>query len=108
MRLDSFDRWIGGHITFGPVTVYGRNAMHFAVNVRMFGGYLCVRLPLTCFGRWWPLYAYWSQNATPWHHTTRGFGDIEPDMCVCDECYETGSGRYSDPREYENLKEYRA
>jgi len=89
------DRYVGGHLTIGRVTLYGRNAMHFAVNIVICGGYLCFRLPVTCFGRWWPLYAYWSPNATPWHHATRGFGEITPDDCVCDECRQCARGRFA-------------
>lgn len=32
-------------------------------------GYICFRLPLPCYGRWWPLYFYCSPNATPWAAT---------------------------------------
>ncbi len=73
--------FIGGHFTVGPVTVYGRNAMHFAVNVQLRESYLCFRLPLYCYGKWWPMYCYVSPNATPWAATkwfwgkeTRGYG----------------------------------
>lgn len=92
------DRYVGGHMTVGPVTFYGRNAMHYAINVETRFGYVCVRPPLTCFGVWWPVYAYVSENATPWHHTARGIG-AEPDDCVCDECFANGQGRYRHPGE---------
>lgn len=59
------DRLFGSHLSFGPVVIYGRNAMHFAVNIRSRWGYVCFRLPLRCFGRWWPLYFYVSPDATP-------------------------------------------
>lgn len=59
------DRWFGSHLTFGPITIYGRNAMHFAVNIRTRWGYVCFK-PLTrCFGVWWPAYFYISPDATP-------------------------------------------
>jgi len=61
-----WDRHFGGHIAIGPVTIYGENAMHWAVNIRTKRwGYVCFRLPLRCFGRWLPLYFYCSPNATP-------------------------------------------
>jgi hypothetical protein len=64
------DKVIGGHFSIGPLTVYGRNAMHFGVTISTRRwGYVCFRLPLFCFGRWWPLYFYCSPNATPWAAT---------------------------------------
>lgn len=66
------ERFFGGHINFGPVTIYGRNAMHFAVNIRTRRwGFVCFRLPLFCFGKWWPLYWYCSPDATPHRATFR-------------------------------------
>lgn len=60
------DRYFGGHITVGRVTVFGRNAMHWAINIRTERwGYVCFRLPFRCFGRWWPLYWYCSPDGTP-------------------------------------------
>lgn len=96
--LDRFlDRYLGGHFTLGPLTWYGRNAMHWAVNISTRWGYLCLRPPFRCFGRWWPVYAYLSANATPWHHTARGWGrELTPQDCVCDECLLHGRGRYRD------------
>lgn len=32
-------------------------------------GYICFRLPFTDDGRWFPLYLYFSPNATPWAAT---------------------------------------
>lgn len=71
MSLDRIlDRFFGGHFNIGPVTVYGRNAMHFAVQIRTRRwGYVSFRLPLFCFGQWWPLYIHASPNATPWAAT---------------------------------------
>lgn len=64
---------MNGHMHIGRVTIYGRNAMHWGVDVRLrSGGYLSFRLPLPCFGRWWPLYLYLSPNATP-SQATWGF-----------------------------------
>jgi hypothetical protein len=63
-------RWLSGHVSVGPITVYGRNAMHWGVTISTHRwGYICFRLPLRCFGRWWPLYFYLSPNGTPWAST---------------------------------------
>ena len=69
--VDRFlDRWLGGHVHFAGVTIYGRNAMHWGVNIwTRRWGYVCFRLPFTCFGKWWPLYFYVSPNGTPWAAT---------------------------------------
>jgi hypothetical protein len=65
-ELSFYENFLGGHLDIGPVTIYGENAMHWAVNIRFKGkGYLCFRLPLRCFGSWWPLYCYFSPDATP-------------------------------------------
>lgn len=63
--------WLSGHINIGKrITIYGRNAMHWGVTIRTKKfGYICFRLPFTCFGKWWPLYLYFSPNATPWAAT---------------------------------------
>ena len=64
--LSFCENFLGGHISVGPITIYGENAMHWAIQVRFNGkGYLCFRLPLRCFGQWWPMYCYFSPNATP-------------------------------------------
>ncbi len=83
MMSNLLDRWLGGHIHFGPVTIYGRNAMHWGVNIHTRRwGYVCFRLPFTCYGKWWPLYFYVSPNATPWASTFLwgGDGDHSPRM----------------------------
>lgn len=68
--VERIDRKLRGHLSIGRLTIYGRNAMHWGVNfwTRRWG-YVCFRLPLTCFGCWWPLYFYLSPNATPWAAT---------------------------------------
>ena len=65
-------RLLGGHFRIGSrkngfaIVVYGRNAMHFAINIYWRGkGWICFRLPFTCYGKWWPLYFYISPNGTP-------------------------------------------
>ena len=61
------NRLIGGHISIGNLTIYGRNAMHFAWNYRVKRGryYICLCPPVYCWGRWWPWYLYLSRNGTP-------------------------------------------
>jgi hypothetical protein len=63
--------WMTGHLNIGKkITVYGRNAMSWGVNIQSKKyGYICFRLPFRCFGRWEPLYFYCSPNATPWAAT---------------------------------------
>lgn len=68
--LSLWENFFSGHISIGRLTVYGENAMHWGVTFwtrRL--GYICFRLPLRCFGGWWPLYFYLSPNATPWAST---------------------------------------
>jgi hypothetical protein len=64
------DQHLGGHISIGNLTIYGHNAMHWGITywTKKYG-YICFRLPFTCFGKWWPLYLYFSPNATPWAAT---------------------------------------
>lgn len=60
------ETFMTGHISIGNLTIYGRNAMHWGVNIwTKKYGYICFRLPLPCYGRWWPLYFYCSPDATP-------------------------------------------
>ena len=72
--LDFASNYFGGHVSALGVTIFGANAMHWAVNIRTRGGYLCFNLPIRCFGVWWPLYAYFSPNATPWAATRWLYG----------------------------------
>lgn len=58
------DRIFTGHVSIGPVTIYGANAMHYAVNVRTGAGYICARPTTSQAGRR-PWYLYISPNATP-------------------------------------------
>jgi len=65
-----FEKHWGGHWSCGPVTIYGFNAMHVAINVWIKRwGYLCFHPPMRVYGRWWPWYFYVSRNATPWAAT---------------------------------------
>lgn len=74
--LPFWERYFGGHVSLGPVTIYGENAMHWGVNIRTKRwGYVCFRLPFRSFGRWWPLYWYCSPDATP-HSATFKLGRV--------------------------------
>ena len=64
--LSFAENFLGGHFTIFNITIHGENAMHWAVNIHTKKyGYICFRLPVRSFGRWWPLYFYISHNATP-------------------------------------------
>ena len=65
--MNWFENFMSGHINIGNMTIYGENAMHWAVNIRTTKyGYICFRLPFRCFGKFFPLYLYFSPNGTPW------------------------------------------
>ena len=69
------ENFLGGHLSIGSITIYGENAMHWAVNIRTRKfGYICFRLPVKCFGVWWPLYFYCSPDTTPTRATFWLFG----------------------------------
>jgi hypothetical protein len=68
------ENFLGGHITIGPITIFGENAMHWAVNIKTRRGWFCFRLPFRCFGSWWSLYCYLSPDATPNRATWWGWG----------------------------------
>lgn len=61
-----WERHFGGHWSCGPVTIYGWNAMHVAVNIQTRWGYVCFHPPFRVFGHWWPWYFYVSPDATPY------------------------------------------
>jgi hypothetical protein len=69
LQMRFFTRILGGHINIGPITIFGINAMRWAVNISTRRGHICFRLPLPCFGRFPPLYFYISPNGTPWAAT---------------------------------------
>lgn len=80
------DRWIDrlfrGHLTVGHVTIYGANAMHWALNIRTSRGYLCAHPTTRTFGGRWPWYVYLSPDGTPtaayWGFGP-GFSDRDPE-----------------------------
>lgn len=59
------DRLFRGHVTVGPVTIYGANAMHWAINVWWLGHYWCVHPHTRTYGGSWPPYFYISRDGTP-------------------------------------------
>lgn len=64
------DKYLGGHISIGSVTIYGWNAMHLAVNIRgTRWGTICFHPTMYMFDTWWPWYFYVSPNSTPWAST---------------------------------------
>ena len=63
--LSFAENFLSGHINIGPITIFGENAMHWSVTIATKHGYLCFRLPVRCFGLWYPLYCYHSQDGTP-------------------------------------------
>lgn len=64
--MNWFERNWSGHMSFGPVTIYGFNAMHVAVNIATRRwGYICFHPTMYVFGCWWPWKFYVSPNATP-------------------------------------------
>lgn len=56
---------MGGHVSIGRLTIYGENAMHWGVTIRLKNTSMCFRLPFRCFHRWWPMYLYFSPDCTP-------------------------------------------
>lgn len=73
-RVSFWEKYLGGHFSLGPVTVYGFNAMHVAINVRTRRwGYVCFHPTIRMNGHWWRWYFYCSPDATP-HSATFAIG----------------------------------
>jgi len=71
------ENFLGEHITIGPITIYGENAMHWAVQIKTRRwGYVSFRLPFMSCGRWWPLYFYCSPTRDP-RQITFKIGNID-------------------------------
>lgn len=64
-EMNFWEKYFGGHVNIGPVCIYGENAMHWGVDIKIRKTYVCFRLPFRCFGKWWPLYFYVSPDGTP-------------------------------------------
>lgn len=61
------DRLFRGHVSLGDhrVTIYGANAMHWAIEVHIRGLWWCFHPTTHTFGGHWPWYFYVSPDATP-------------------------------------------
>ena len=78
-RIDQWlEKHLGEHLSFGPVTVFGFNAMHCAIQIwTRRWGYICFHPSLRflgplapwMLGKDWPWCFYLSPNATPWAAT---------------------------------------
>lgn len=75
--LSWWENFMGGHLSIGPITIFGANAMNWAVNIdtRKWGR-ICFTLPT--LSRWrtgsdgksrYYWYFYLSPNCTPWAST---------------------------------------
>lgn len=76
------DRVFTGSVRLGPLTVFGANAMHWALNLRTPCGMLCLHPTTHTFGGRWPWYAYLSPNGTPWAATWA----VGPGVGADDKC----------------------
>lgn len=66
MRDSWLDRIFTGHVHLGPLTIYGANAMHWAVNLRLTRlRTLCFHPTTRTFGGRWRWYVYLSPDCTP-------------------------------------------
>ena len=64
--MSFMEQYFGGHISIGNITIYGWNAMHFAIDIKTKKyGYICFHPTIKMFGKWWHWYLYISPNATP-------------------------------------------
>lgn len=69
------DKHLSGHISFLNITIYGRNAMKWGVNIHTKKwGYICFNLPIFINGEISKLYFYISPNGTPWASTYYLYG----------------------------------
>jgi len=69
--LGWFENFMGGDLDIGKsITIYGENAMHWAVCIRTKKyGTIVFTLPIRCFGKYWGCHIYFSPNGTPWAST---------------------------------------
>ncbi len=70
--LTWFENFMGGHVSFIGITIYGANAMNWAVNIKTGFGYFCFSLPVlsrlkkNCQGKlFYDWYIYLSPDGTP-------------------------------------------
>lgn len=60
------DRLFHGHVNIGRITIFGANAMHWAINIRGQKNWWCFHWRTRTFGAEWPWYFYISPDATPY------------------------------------------
>jgi hypothetical protein len=63
-----WENFMGGHINIGNrITIFGENAMHWAVEIRTKKyGVIVFTLPVKTFGKYYGCHIYCSPNGTPW------------------------------------------
>jgi len=74
--LSWLENFMSGHVNLWKITIYGENAMNWAVNIRIGKGHLCFTLPtwrrVIKKDGW---YVYFSPDATPtaslWKYSTK-------------------------------------
>lgn len=66
--LSYWENFFGGHLNIGKnITIYGENAMHWAVQIYIKKwGYIVFTLPFRTYGKFWGCHLYCSPNGTPW------------------------------------------
>lgn len=69
--LTWWENFMGGHLNIGKrITIYGENAMHWAIQIRTKKyGYIVFTLPVKTFGIYYGSHIYFSPNGTPWAST---------------------------------------
>lgn len=97
--LSWMENLLGGYVNIGPVTIFGENSMRWAVHIETRNGFVCFRLPFLCYGKWWPLYFYFSPDATPnsatfWLYGRDSFKYLEDwDFTPCPKCGQIDRGQ---------------
>jgi len=102
--LSWWENFMGGHISFCGITIFGANAMRWAVNIKTKRwGYLCFTLPV--LARWterrdgskyWQWYIYLSPNGTPWASTFYKGSNKEEEIRAKIRKYNFGHGFNTD------------
>lgn len=105
--LSWWENFMGSHISIGPITIFGANAMNWTVQAQTRLGYLCFTLPVLARyrydsrgKRWWQWYMYLSPNGTPGASTWYIGSSTEEKMRAKIRKYNFGHG--FDTRKYRN------
>lgn len=74
VEMNFLEKYFSGATTINAfglrITLFGYNAMRFAVNISTeTWGYLCISPTVYMFGRWTHWHIYFSPNSTPWAAT---------------------------------------